>query len=222
MKPSDVLSEFKRLRAEGCRKSVDHAETQQVKRVCPIRRMDDDERLIYAEVYAPFVLDTYGEYMTPEDIRVMCHRFMQLNLSEVIDTNHDNVANGSFPVESYIARSGDPDFTEGSWVLVVKVPDDTVWGAVKSGELNGYSFEAMVRPVETIAEVSTIRDHVGRTRSDKGSDHEHAFFVQVDERGLIRRGITSPGPDGHVHHIRRASYTEKAGADSHSHRFDLF
>jgi len=213
MTPSAAIDQFKRIRAES---------GERVMRVCPIRRTDDDERLIYAEVYAPFVLDTYGEYMTAEDIRVMCHRFMQLDLTQVIDTNHDNVANGSYPVESYIARAGDPDFTEGSWVLVVKVPDDSLWNAVKSGTLNGYSFEAMVRPVNTVAEVAVIRDHVGQTIRDKGSDHEHTFFVQVDEKGLIRKGVTSPGPDGHVHHITRASYTEKAGADQHSHRFDLF
>jgi hypothetical protein len=190
--------------------------------VCPIRRTNDDERLVYAEVYAPYTLDTYGEFMTPEDIKLMAHRFMQLDLSKVIDTNHDNVPNGSYPVESYIARADDPDFTEGAWVLGVHVPSDLVWASVKSGELNCYSFEAMVRPVEYAVTVATIRDHVGRTKSEKGVDHTHLFFLQIDESGLIRRGITSPGPDGHVHEITGPSYTQRAGDDDHAHRFDLF
>lgn len=193
--------------------------------ICPIRRTNDDERLVYAEVYAPNTMDTYGEFMSAEDIKLMAHRFMQLDLSQSIDTNHDNVPNGSYPVESFIARADDPDFTEGAWVLGVHVPDDAVWEAVKSGELNCYSFEAMVRPVDYRVKVATIRDHVGSTKSaedDKGTDHSHLFFLQVDETGLIRKGVTSPGPDGHVHEITGPSYTQRAGDDGHNHRFDLF
>lgn len=190
--------------------------------VCPIRRTNDDERIVYAEVYAPNTLDTYGEFMTAEDIKLMAHRAMKMDLSTFIDTNHDNVPNGSYPVESFIARANDPDFTEGAWVLGVHIPGDDIWAAVKSGELNCYSFEAMVQPVEYFVSVATIRDHVGRTKSEKSVDHSHVFFVQVDEQGLIRRGMTSPGPDGHVHEITGPSYTQRAGTDNHNHRFDLF
>lgn len=190
--------------------------------LCPIRRTDDDEQIVYAEVYAPYVMDTYGEFMTPEDIKVMAHRYMKLDLSNTIDTNHDNMPNGSYPIESFIARAGDPDFTEGSWVLGVHIPDESVWNAVKKGELNCYSFEAMVRPVDYEVEVSTIRDHVGRTKTEKGVDHGHSFFVQVNDIGLIVGGMTSPAPDGHVHKISNSSRTDRAGADNHSHRYDLF
>ena len=195
---------------------------QKIIRQCPIRRSDDERRLIFAEVYAPLTLDTYGEFMTAPDIEMMCHRFMKLNMERVIDTNHDNVPNGSYPVESFIARAGDPDFTEGSWVLGVHVPDDEVWSRVKSGELNCYSFEAMVQPVEYQVTVNTIRDHVGRTKDEKGVDHFHLFFVQVDEFGVIRGGVTSKAEDGHYHLINHASFTEKAGEVEHNHRYDLF
>jgi hypothetical protein len=200
-------------------------DVQKLSRLCPIRRTNDDERLIYAEVYAPNTLDTYGEFMLEDDIKKMAHRFMKLDLSKTIDTNHDNIPNGSHPVESFIARADDPDFTEGAWVLGVHVPDDIIWKAIKSGELNCYSFEAMVRPVEYKTAVSVIRDHVGVTKKaedDKGTDHHHTFFVQVDQTGVIRNGMTSPGPDGHVHRIAGPSRTERAGADNHNHRFDLF
>jgi hypothetical protein len=63
----------------------------------PIKKTDGEKQIVYGEVYAPYILDTYGEFMTPEDIEVMAHRFMQLDLSKVIDTQHDNQPNGSFP-----------------------------------------------------------------------------------------------------------------------------
>lgn len=188
-------------------------------KICRIKRIDQDKQIVYAEVYAPYVLDTYGEFMVPEDIETMAHRFMRLKLDEVIDTNHDNVPNGSYPVESFLARDNDPDFTEGSWVLGVKIADDAVWQKVLRGELNGYSFEAMVNLVEYDMTVSVVRDHWGSTKTLRGVDHEHIFFVQVDEKGRVVKGYTSEGPDGHVHVIRHGTVTEEA--EGHSHRFDL-
>lgn len=184
-----------------------------------IRRTDADRRIVYAEVYAPNTLDTYGEFMLPEHVEEMAHKFMRLELDKVIDTNHDNEPNGSYPIESWVARAGDPDFTEGAWVMGVKVPDNEVWDKVIKGDLNGFSFEAMVNIVEYDVEVSVVRDHMGETKTLKGVDHEHLFFVQVDDKGRVKRGSTSPGPDGHVHTINHATMTEKA--EGHLHRFDL-
>ena len=184
-----------------------------------IRRTDADRRIVYAEVYAPNTLDTYGEFMLPEHVEEMAHKFMRLQLDSVIDTNHDNVPNGSYPIESWVARAGDPDFTEGAWVMGIKVPDAEVWDKVLKGDLNGFSFEAMVNLVEYDVEVSVIRDHMGQTNTIKGVDHEHMFLVQVDDKGRVIKGATSPGPDGHVHVINHATMTAKA--QGHSHRFDL-
>lgn len=185
-----------------------------------IRRTDADRRIVFAEVYAPNTLDTYGEFMLPEHVEEMAHKFLRLDLDSVIDTNHDNVPNGSYPIESYVCqRDDDPDFTRGAWVMGVKVPDENVWQAVVRGDLNGFSFEAMVRLVEYDVEVSVMRDHVGETATHKGVDHEHLFFCQVDEKGRVVRGMTSPGPDGHVHKISHATMTGKT--NGHSHRFDL-
>lgn len=190
--------------------------TQELKRIARIKRIDEDRRLVYAEVYTPYTLDTYGEFMTKEDIETMAHRFMKLKLDEVIDTNHDNQPNGSYPVESFIARADDPDYTEGSWVLGVHVPDDMVWAKVKSGELNGFSFEAMVRAVDYVVSVKVVRDHVGETQEANG--HTHLFFVHLNEKGLITGGTTSE-EDGHRHTISRASFTNEE--DGHTHRYDL-
>ena len=190
--------------------------------VARIRRVDADRQIVYAGVYAPNDLDTYGEFMFAEDIEQMAHKFMQLDLNGVIDTNHDNVPNGSYPIESYICRkSDDPDFAEGEWVIAVKISDDK-WPEVLDGTLNGFSFEAMVALVDYEVECSVVRDHVGETLAHKGDaeDHSHLYFCQLNEKGNVVRGTTSPGPDGHVHVIKHATMTEKA--EGHSHRFNPF
>lgn len=183
--------------------------------VVRVKKIDEDHRLVTGVVYAPNELDTYGEFMTADDIVTMAHRFMRLDLSSVIDTNHDEQPNGSYPVESFIARKGDPDFAEGSWVMTVKVDDDT-WPRVKSGDLNGFSFQCMVKPVDVEVEYEVVRDHVGATEEAEG--HTHALFVQLNDDGMVVGGYTSTDA-GHSHQIGRASITgETAG---HTHRYFL-
>ena len=191
-------------------------------RTVRIKKIDADRRIVFGEVYAPDTLDTYKEFMTAEDIETMAHRFMRLELGQTIDTNHDNEPNGSYPVESFIARKGDPDFTEGAWVLGVKVPDPVIWHKVKRGELNGFSFQALVQPVMVTVERFLVRDHVGQTEppNDDPEGHTHLFFVQLDENGRIVQGFTSV-VEGHDHRIRRGTSTEPGGEDKHSHRFFL-
>lgn len=181
-----------------------------------IKRVDDEERIVYGEVYAPYQLDTYGDFMLPDDIKKMAHRFMRLDLSKVIDTQHDETPNGCYPVESFIAREGDPDYTAGAWVLGVKVPEDELWTRVKSGELNAYSFQSLVTAIEVDVEYLVVRDHVGSTENN--SNHQHVYFVQVDDDGNVTGGRTSV-ENGHFHEITRASVTE--AADDHTHRFFL-
>ncbi len=186
--------------------------------VVRIARVDDDRRVVLGMVYEPDTLDTYGEFMFADDIETMAHRFAQL-WSETIDTNHDNIPNGSFPVESFVARAGDPDFPEAAWVLGIKVPDDRLWRQIKSGELNGFSFEALVKPVPVMASIANVRDRVGRTEDASGKeDHSHVFFAQVNAIGRVERGLTSVDGE-HTHAIRKASYTEPGGTDKHTHRF---
>jgi predicted ABC-type ATPase len=188
------------------------ASEETVSKFVTVKRMDMEKQIVYGEVYAPNALDTYGEFMTAEDIEVMAHRFMQLDLSGVIDTQHDQNPNGAYPVESFIARENDPDYVAGAWVLGVKCPGD-VWQRVKSGELNGFSFQCLVKPISVAVESLTIRDHVGAT--ELFDDHNHTFFVSVDESGNVTGGVTSKAADGHFHEISKASITD----GPHHHRF---
>jgi hypothetical protein len=182
-----------------------------------IANIDHERRMVYGVVYEPYVLDTYGEIMLPEDIEKMAHRFMQLpELHRTIDVNHDNEAIKAHPIESWIVRETGGDYPVGSWVLGVKIDDPFIWEKIKSGELNGFSFEALVKAVEVDIEYDIVRDHVGQT--EENDDHTHLFFVQLDDIGRVARGWTSV-VNGHSHKIRHGTATEKT--DGHGHRLFL-
>lgn len=184
-----------------------------------IKKIDEDEQIVFGEVYAPNILDTYGDFMTKEDIRDMSHRFMQLTHMRLsIDTNHDETSNGSYPIESFIARANDPDYTEGAWVLGVKIVDDEVWKEVKKGNLNGYSFQALVNKLAVVVDMDVTYDKVGVTEPGDDNNHSHLFFVELDEDGRVLRGRTSV-EDGHFHEIDKGTATEEA--KGHSHRIHL-
>jgi hypothetical protein len=196
-------------------KRVSKAETEE--HFVRIKKINDEKQVVYGEVYAPDVLDTYGDFMSAEDIEKMAHRFMQLvTLRQSIDTNHNEESNGSYPIESFIARDGDPDYTPGSWVLGVKVEDKEVWASIKKGELNGYSFQALVRKVAVVVEVCMTPDIAGVT--ELAADHDHMFYVEFDTDGRVLRGRTSTD-NGHFHHISKGTATDEA--DGHAHRINL-
>lgn len=182
-----------------------------------IQKTDKAKRIIYGEVYAPYVLDTWGEFMLPEDIEKMAHRFMELNLKGTIDQNHDEQATGCYPVESFIAQEGDPMWTPGAWVLGTKITDEDVWQKVLRGEIGGYSFQAWVQKVPCVIEVSFVTDNIGVTEP-AADGHVHFYYATLDDNGTVAAGRTSTD-QGHSHAIAAGTATEPT--NGHSHRFVL-
>lgn len=184
-----------------------------------IKATDQMEQIVYGEVYAPYVIDSHGEMMLPEDIRKMAHRFLISQKNHFIDMMHNNNPVEASVVESYIAKADDKDYAEGAWVLGVKIFDSAIWAKVMAGELNGYSFEAMVYKVDAEVVYEYLPLHIGFTEENDG--HSHAFYVEVDKDGRVIGGYTSsaPGADGveHEHKIFAGTATERA--NSHGHRF---
>jgi hypothetical protein len=181
---------------------------------------DDAElRIVWAEVYAPGVPDTDGDFMDAATIQKMAYDFMRAMKLDQIDRQHNNqLVDGARVVESFIARKGDPDFIEGAWVVGVHVPDDETWRAIKSGEINGFSMEALVNRTQT--ELTFDLPPVLQGMTSKGGDdlHEHEFFVKYDAEGNLVGGATSM-VNGHRHQIRRGTTTETEAG--HMHRFSF-
>lgn len=181
-----------------------------------IKKADDEQQIVYAEVYVPNVPDAHGDFMTTETVRNMAYDFMKKGITSQIDTNHDNVTNGSAVVESFIARKDDPDFIEASWVVGVHVPDPAVWELIKTGELNGFSIEALVTKVPTVMTIEVPDVVNGGTDTIDG--HFHSFRVHFDEDANFLGGITAVA-NGHQHKIKKPSVTEEA--EGHTHRFSF-
>lgn len=179
-----------------------------------IKKINADEQIVYGEVYAPNVMDTHGDFMTAETIVEMAHRFMaDVDLHKSIDIMHNEVATESYPVESFVARKNDPDFTEGAWVLGVKIPDETIWKAVKSGVINGFSFQALAKTTPVVVEVE-MQTEIIKTTEQADDGHVHYYFVKLDDDGRVQAGRTSI-TNGHSHSITKGTATDNEAEHSH-------
>lgn len=187
-----------------------------------IKKQDADLQVVYGEVYAPMVPDSDGDFMTPVEVRKMAHKFMMNQRNDAVDTQHDNDKNGSFVVESFVAGKNDTDYLPEAWVVGVYVPDPDMWGKVKKGEINGFSFQGMVKSRDMTVEVELPDVLEGPT--EKAEGHEHVFVIDFDDDGKFLGGYTKPDDSGHTHTIERGTVTSKAddaNGKEHTHRYSF-
>lgn len=182
-----------------------------------IKKVDEDQRLVYAEVYAPNVPDSQNEFMRSEAIVKMAHSFMRNMRLKNVDSNHSLEANGSYVAESFLARESDPVFIPGSWVVAIKVLNDDEWADVKSDKYNGISLYGTAIGSEPVVLEFEVPDVItGATQKTGG--HSHTFSISLDESGKISSGITD-FVEGHSHRIVRGTLTEDS--NGHAHKFSF-
>lgn len=179
-----------------------------------IKKQDAEQQIVFGEVFAPGVTDAQGDRMSVAEIAKAAYLFMEKGRLAKIDTNHDLHPNGSYIVETFIAREGDPTFIAGAWVIGVKVPDPALWSAIKKGELNGFSLDGAGFREEVTLEVEIPEALSGLT--DRVEGHAHQFTVRFDADGNFLGGETDI-VQGHRHTITRGTLTDESAG--HSHRF---
>ena len=175
----------------------------------------DELQIVMGEVYAPNRPDAQGEYMTAIEIRKMAHAFLRSGKMGQIDLMHGNkVIKGASVVESFVADPTETRFLPEAWVIGVHIPDPQLWAAIKKGEINGFSMEALVTRHATDVEVEIPPVVTGLT--SKFDEHQHKFFVAYDAKGEFKGGVTDT-VDGHFHTIVAGTHTQDAAG--HRHRF---
>jgi hypothetical protein len=176
------------------------------------------ERVVFAEVLVPNVVNTFGDIYTPDAIKDFAYEFARQGYGIDVDHDRTDVTGDVYVVESFIARSGDPDFIEGSWVVGMKVPNDEIWSAILAGELNGYSYEALVNMIPVLYTTEENRTIVGRTEPHPDDGHTHTYVITLDSLNRPLAGATS-SENGHSHKIATHTITEVS--DGHNHRFQV-
>lgn len=103
---------------------------------------EGEERLVYGVVLEPNGVDAQGDTISPEEIREAAHKFLQEYGN--VGLQHQTFINGKARIlESFIAPAdmliGDQTVRKGTWLMAMRVLDDDIWKAVKSGLITGFS-----------------------------------------------------------------------------------
>lgn len=193
---------------------------KEVARIKFYKAEDNEDQVVYGEVYIPDRIDTDHETMSKDDVEKMAWKFLAKGKIDKIDIQHDLVESGCEVVESFIARKGWEPWVEGAWVLGVKCTDET-WKAVKSGDLNGFSFYGSSKkaPAKVLVEVAKqIAGITEENTEDILPPHSHTFVVNLDNKGNIVSGKTDLVME-HSHPIKHGTATEEEV--DHRHRLVL-
>ncbi len=151
-----------------------------------IKKSSNESQVVLGAVYEPCVEDTQHDFMKADAIEKMAYDFMRSEQLHKIDIHHDNKLYGCCVVESFIARKEDTDFSEGSWVIGVHVPNSDIWQAIKSGEINGFSMEALVTRAKADFNLPVIlKGH--SEKADYGQSESITVFI--DKNGSITGDI---------------------------------
>lgn len=100
-----------------------------------------------------------GEYVakfSKETIRQIAQVFAQKGLFNNTNIEHTLIPAESFVFQSYITDEAKGivapkgiDVPDGSWIIGVKVLNDSVWENVKAGHIKGFSVEGIFKMIDT-------------------------------------------------------------------------
>lgn len=90
---------------------------------------------------------------------------------------------------------------------------------ILDGEINGFSYEALVslEPIEWVYDEET-RIVVGTTEPDPFDGHTHSYAVVLSAMNKVISGSTGV-TDGHWHELTTHTITDKA--NGHNHRYQV-
>lgn len=185
------------------------------------KKADEEKQVVYAEVYVPDVPDSYGDWMTREDIEEMAWDFMRRGRQSFVDVNHDNQMYSCCVVESFVARDDDKIFIAGAWVVGVHIPSPDLWAMVKNGTLNGFSLQGMSECFDEVIEYEVQDQITGMTDEVAGDGcppHSHAFTVSYGPDGSFLGGFCAVACN-HTHDIVKGTVTGESRG--HTHRFSF-
>lgn len=184
------------------------------------KRADAQQQIVWGELYAPGYPDTHMTFMSAETIQDLAYTYLAgLSSGEIpliIDVEHDYKPTSCRPVESFIARDGDPSFIPGAWVIAVHIDDPELWEKVQNNTFNGFSIagESYLRDVEVEVEIPDI--FTGETLMEDG--HTHTFSFSITDDGKVTNGSTNE-VNGHSHVIDRWCLTDDVAG--HAHRYSV-
>jgi hypothetical protein len=155
-----------------------------IEKTLPIKKYDDEQKMVFCIVYSPDEIDTQGDYAPADVIKEAAYNFMRSARTNNVDKQHDFVPDEGFVAESWLVKENDSVFPEeplGSWAVGIKVENDETWQLIKSGEITGLSLAglAVTEEVEKQSDsiLEKIRELFHLKNTGAAGDIQNWFFT---------------------------------------------
>lgn len=129
----------------------------------------EDEKIVFGEVLVPNEVDAHGDTYTEKTVELASYYYME-NQKKQIGSNHrDMITKGVVLLESYVAPSKmtikASDGTvrkikKGTWMMKLKVVDDTIWEKIKKGDYKGFSIGGVANVREIVKMLEIIQKNI--------------------------------------------------------------
>lgn len=120
-------------------------------------------------ITGPVLIPDYRDCQAPQGERPLTadeitEKMMTFYDFKVFDVKHNAIREGDFTsvaelVESWQLKEDCRGYPRGTWIVTAKVTDDEVWGAIRRGELTGFSITAI--PRASAKELFNLKESVG-------------------------------------------------------------
>ena len=123
---------------------INSNELEEVRKSFKVPIISSEERIVTGIVLQPDIVDGHGEVVSEETIKKAAYRFLaDYNSVTRLGLQHKHFNKDIDLLESYIVKQsmllGNKIVKKGSWIVTVKVNDDTIWSMIKSGQVTGFS-----------------------------------------------------------------------------------
>lgn len=158
---------------------------------------NDDEKIITGPALIPNMLifrrsPQYGEhnvFFSENTIKELAIKYLSENKQNNVTVEHQYNANHISLFESWIIENpendkanalGFSDLPKGTWMISMKIQNESVWNQIRDGELDGFSIEAYLSKVlDKFAEDKDIDDDVlNILNSDKSDDEKFNDLIE--------------------------------------------
>lgn len=124
-----------------------------------LAQVDEEKRLLLGAALIPNKkiyrnIDGHEFYITfsEQTIEKLAHNFFKNQMNNNSSLEHEVKLEGMSVVEGWTVQDPNNDksnaygktYEKGTWVTMMKVDNDEMWGKVKSGEIKGFSIDALL------------------------------------------------------------------------------
>lgn len=152
-------------------------------KVITLSKLDEEQRILMGLVLQPNQMiprvdesgNEYQMYFSAETIKAYSENFFKSGFQLNSKLEHETPIEGVTFVESWIVENPKVDksynfgmeYPKGSWIATMKVDNDEIWNDyVKTGELQGFSIDAMVE-LEEVKEEVNFKSNINMSKENK-------------------------------------------------------